>query len=313
MSAAPRRPVVDPKRLSEIRHELQGVSQFTDLLVPEKAEEPILAKPVRGAIFEWLYELNAESELAALRLEPRRSALLYGPPGTGKTTLAHHLAARLGVPLIVVQSDQISSKYMGGTQENLAALFRALKKFGNSVVTLMDEIDGLGAARATSTGSAAERDANATVNSLLTRLQDHPGVLIAATNRRDGLDAALWRRFGMQIEVALPDFEERYAILARYFEPAVIDETALTLLADLTTQASPSLLRQLAEGVKRKMIFARRARRDLDPFRDAIAGVVATIAPPPGMETPPLWQGCHAIDGDDTPVWPPRFPDAEAA
>ena len=301
--------VVDVKRVSEIKYELQSVAQFTDVLEPGKAEEPILARPVRAAVFEWMTEINAIEEMAAVGLEPRRSALLYGPPGTGKTTLAHHLAARLGVPLVVVQSDQIESKFMGETSQNLAALFKALKKFGTSVVTLMDEIDSLGAARATATGSGGERDRNAIVNSLLTRFQDHPGLLIAATNRREALDPALWRRFGMQIEVALPDYEERYAILARYFAPFAVAEDTLTILADLTTKASPSLLRQLAEGVKRKMVLARRLDREIGPFAAVIAEIVASVAPPPQMEAPPLWTK-GAVATDEAPPWPPLWPEA---
>lgn len=294
--------------MAEIKFALQEISQFTDVLEPERAEEPILAPSVRAAVFEWLTEINVGEELKRYGLEPRRSALLYGPPGTGKTTLAHHLAARLGVPLVVVQSDQVGSKFMGATQENLAKLFKALKQFGTSVVTLMDEIDGLGAARATVTGSAAERDDNKTVNSLLTRLQDHPGVLIAATNRREGLDAALWRRFGMQIAVALPEFEERYAILARYFAPFTVHEDTLTALADLTTRASPSLLRQLAEGVKRKMVLARRFRREVGAIDAVIGEIVAAVAPPPQMDTPPLWASGNASALANAP-WPPGWPE----
>ncbi len=304
--------VVDVKRISELKHELQSVAQFTYILEPGSAEEPILARSVRGAVFEWMSEINAVEELMAVGLTPRRSALLYGPPGTGKTTLAHHLAARLGVPLVIVQSDQIESKFMGETSQNLATLFMALKKFGTSVVTLMDEIDSLGSARATATGSGGERDRNAVVNSLLTRFQDHPGLLIAATNRREALDPALWRRFGMQIEVALPDYEERYAILKRYFAPFIVDDKALTALADLTTKASPSLLRQLAEGVKRKMVLARRFDREIGAFPAVIAEIVASVAPPPQMETPPLWDKGSVFVGL-APPWPPAWPDGGAA
>ncbi len=36
-------------------------------------------------------------------VRPRWNTLLYGPPGCGKTTLAHHFAARLGLPLIIMR------------------------------------------------------------------------------------------------------------------------------------------------------------------------------------------------------------------
>lgn len=54
------------------------------------------------------------------------------------------------------------------------------------------------------------------VDTLLQRIEAHDGYIIAATNYADHLDPAIWRRFDVHIEVALPGQQERERILERY-------------------------------------------------------------------------------------------------
>jgi transitional endoplasmic reticulum ATPase len=51
------------------------------------------------------------------------SLLLTGPPGTGKTALAHHLARRLDLPLVVKRASDLLSKWVGGTEKAIAEAF----------------------------------------------------------------------------------------------------------------------------------------------------------------------------------------------
>jgi energy-coupling factor transporter ATP-binding protein EcfA2 len=293
-----------------LRRALRGKGE---VLEPHEAEEPILAAPVRSAVFGWLAELNARAELKAVGIKPRSSALLSGPPGCGKTTLAHHLAARLGVPMVNVGSEHLISSGFGDSEKNVATLFDAIKAIDKPCLVFLDEIDSIGGKRLDTSGDrgGAVSARNSTLNVLLRKVEDFNGLLVAATNRADTLDPALWRRFGMQIEVALPDTEARWAILKRYGEPFQFGDDLLDKLTEMTEGAAPSLLRQLMEGVKRLIILGARTRQPVSTMAAAFGIVAAQTRPHPDYDPPLLWSHTDKAltvlrEVSGTMPWPPE-------
>lgn len=284
---------------------LDGLRKFANILHPEDVDEPILAPAVAAAIYEWLIELRSVDALAAVKVQPRRLALLYGPPGTGKTTLAHHLAARIGVPLVAVQSERLVDSYLGATGKNVASLFQLLAPIDRKCVVLLDEFDALATKRGSGRGGAdRERDASLTV--LLQKIEAFRGIGLAATNTKDVLDPAMWRRFGLQISVELPGEDQRFAIIRKYGLPYDFEDGAIDTLVDLTRGSSPSLLRQLMEGVKRMLVLSPKLKLDVSRPEVVFAQVSASIAPSPEMEQPLLWaQPAVALERLERLAWPP--------
>lgn len=283
---------------------LEKVTAFAEVLLPKDIDEPILAPTVAHAIHEWLVEINNAVELLKVKVEPRRLALLYGPPGTGKTTLAHHLAARLGLPLVAVQSERIVGKYLGETGSNLGELFDILKPIEKHCVLLLDEFDAIAQKRiAANSGAVQERNQALTV--LLRRIESYRGVGLAATNTKDALDPAMWRRFGLQISVDLPMEDERFAILRKYARPFDFDDDSIDVLATATRGCSPSLLRQLMEGMKRTLVLAPRLSIDISNPVTVFKHISASIAPPPEMPQPPLWASDASLQTLTGLTWPP--------
>jgi SpoVK/Ycf46/Vps4 family AAA+-type ATPase len=289
-----------------------GLADFGEVLQPSEAQEPILARPVRASLIEWLTEIWAAKELEAVGLEPRRRALFHGAPGTGKTTLAHHLAARLGLPLVMIRPDRIVDAYLGETGKALGALFDAARPVAEGgegpVVLFFDEFEALGAKRQAD-GRDAQREMNSVVNVLLQRFDAHKGFVIAATNHGDRLDSAIWRRFDMQIKLDPPGQEERERIIKRYLAPYGLPARQLADLAGSCDTATPALLRQLCDGLKRNLVIGPQVNWPMD--REAVfARVLASIEPHADVGKPRLW----SIGAQDRAVaglsWPPVFADA---
>ena len=262
------------------------LSDFGDLLTPDQAMEPILARPVRGALLEWLTELWSSDELREAGLEPRRRALFFGAPGTGKTTLAHHLAARLGLPMLMVRPETVIDCFIGSTGRNIGALFTAAKECGPCILFL-DEFDAIAPQRQQG-GRDAQQERNASVNTLLQRLEQHDGIVIAATNFAQDIDNAIWRRFDIQIELALPGPDERRRIIARYLLPYGLPAAALDELSEAMATASPSLMRQFCESLKRNIVLGARLGWDMRKA-ETINRIVSGVQPHADLGKPRLW------------------------
>lgn len=271
------------------REEPETIHEFGDIFTPEEAMEPILAKPVRSALLEWLTEIFAGDELDAMKVKARKRAIFDGPPGVGKTTLAHHLSARLGLRMLAVRPERLINKYLGSTGRNIGALFDALseEEDHDPVVLFLDEFDAI-AFKRQEAEQAAGVEQNAWVNTLLQRIEQHSGFIIAATNHGKSIDTAIWRRFDIHITLELPGQFERERILARYLDPLGLPRAELASLADALASASPALMRQLCENLKRQIVVGPKVGWSMQ--REAVWDrMLASFAPHPDLGKPRLW------------------------
>ena len=159
------------------------------------------------------------------------SILLYGPPGTGKTMAAQVIANELTLPLYRVDISQISSKYIGETEKNLAVIFNAAAKA--NVILFFDEADALFSKR-TSVGDSHDKYANSETAYLLQKIEEYDGMSILSTNYYNNFDDAFVRRITYSIHLQQPDKETRYTLWTTILPKtaAVSDDIDFKFLAD---------------------------------------------------------------------------------
>jgi transitional endoplasmic reticulum ATPase len=162
------------------------------------------------------------------------SLLLTGEPGTGKTEAVQALAQRLGRPLHVKRASDLMSKWVGETEQAIAAAFAEAKRQG--AMLFFDEVDSLLADR-----QGASRNWEVSqVNELLTWMEDHPLPFAAATNHAAKLDPASARRFVFKVEMRPLDAARARRAFGHFFgreAPAALGQLGGLTLGDFAVVA----------------------------------------------------------------------------
>ncbi|MEY5099091.1 MAG: hypothetical protein RJA36_1810 [Pseudomonadota bacterium] len=161
---------------------------------------------------EWLHT-ESRHELAriveALRARGHGTLCFHGPPGSGKTALAEHLAQALHRPLMIRQASDLMSKFVGETEQQMAAMFAEAE--AEQAVLLLDEADSFLLDRR----DAQRHHEVSEVNEMLQGMERFRGIFVCTTNLMERLDAAALRRFTFKIRLLPLTPGQRLALFAR--------------------------------------------------------------------------------------------------
>lgn len=206
-------------------------------------DDLILAEEIKIQLYEILISAKHRSKMLDMGFSSKLgqygtgiSALFSGCSGTGKTMAAEVIAEALGVDLIKIDLSTVVNKYIGETEKNLSKIFDLAEN--DAGVLFFDEADALFGKR-TAVSDSKDRHANIEVAYLLQRLENHPGLVIMATNNRNHIDDAFSRRFTFITSFSFPDATIREEIWRKAWPEQIklsseIDFSVLAKKAELT-------------------------------------------------------------------------------
>lgn len=211
-----------------------------------------LAPEVRTLLDKVLHEQRQRGRLERFGFTPVHRLLLSGPPGTGKSMTAAALAKELGLPLFTIRLDGLISRFMGETASKLRTIFEAAAE--TRAVYLFDEFDALGADRAAGNDVG---EARRILNSFLLFLDQAPpeSLVVAATNHRQLLDRALFRRFDLAILYGAPSTRQAIEVLRRRLSEMDTSAVRWLELGACTEKLSHAELVKAAESAAKRAIL----------------------------------------------------------
>lgn len=211
----------------------QGLSQSNTIHLPDNYDPDLI-------------NCDADLKQIAAGIQQHGSArlCLFGPPGTGKTAYCRWLAEQLDKPLHIKRGSDLLSKWVGGTEKNIAQIFREAEQ--EKAILMIDEVDSFLQDRSNSQHSWEITG----VNEMLTRMETYNGVFIASTNRLEGLDSASIRRFDLKVKFEALKPHQAWQLFNSYCQmfglslPQDDLKTALHKLDDLSPGDFAVLARQ---------------------------------------------------------------------
>ena len=207
-----------------------------------------------------------------------KGIMLHGPPGTGKTLLAKAVATESGAQFFSQSASSFVEMFAGLGAARIRRLFAIAKKNAPSIL-FIDELDAIGLQR----GFDLSREKDQTLNQLLVEMDGFEDrgnlIVIAASNRIDGLDPALLRpgRFDRQVLVGAPDLKGRQQILKVHTRTKPVQDVDLEMVARRTVGLTGA---DLANLCNEAAIFAGREGRETiaqADFDGALERVVAGL------------------------------------
>lgn len=204
-----------------VESDLTKFEEVSDLLKTwdsrESIDELLLSNKLKRAlnnVVEERSKINLEI-LKKHHLKPISSIILQGPPGVGKSMTAKWLAKHLGLPLYILDLTSVMSSFMGKTGSNLRKVLDFAK--AQPCILFLDEIDAIAKKRGDNSDVG---ELKRLVTVLLQEIENWPeaGLLLAATNHKELLDPALWRRFDLDLTYSVPTDEQIINSLIKLFD-----------------------------------------------------------------------------------------------
>jgi len=194
-------------RIKNLKSELVKKSGVLEVTDPRSTFEDVGGyQVIKDFVHRYIINVLSRPDHARrLGVPLPRGLLLFGPPGTGKSLFANALASEINLPFINFVTENIYSKWLGESGQNMKNAIRLAEKMSPAVV-FVDEIDRFGK-RSQASDSASE-ETRRVFSQFLEWLgrPDREAIIVGTTNVPEHLDEAFIRtgRFDYKIPFLYP-------------------------------------------------------------------------------------------------------------
>ncbi|HMH23456.1 MAG TPA: ATP-binding protein [Puia sp.] len=248
------------RRLGTLAQLMNSEFTWSDLVLPE-----YIRKTLEDFSFEATERTRFWEEAGAKRLFPQGKsliALFTGDPGTGKTMAAQVIASSLKLDLFRIDLSTVVSKYIGESSKNIERILARAKTM--NVVLFFDEADSLFGKR-TEIKDAHDRYANTDTNYLLQAIEQYPGIVILASNKKSNIDTGFMRRLRYMLEFPKPDAPHRLRLWTTILSELAGEDTVQRLEKDLEKLAQLIEITgaQIKQAILSALFMARREKSEI--------------------------------------------------
>jgi transitional endoplasmic reticulum ATPase len=243
----------------------------------------------------FIYPIQHADVYEKLGIKEYPGMVLYGPSGTGKTTFAKAIATESGLNFIQVRPSDVISSLTGESAKKVSKIFEMARASKPSLL-YFDEMEALFSDRL-----AKSNQGNDIINQLLIEIDgvDSGGgvYLLGSTNLLGKLDPAVIRpgRFGLKIEIGLPDDDDRKDII-EYYINKTREDSGITFsgsvdeVVELTDKMSGAEIKEIFRLLKAKVarveIEEGKVFKEIDSLEEEIEQVKATWKPEEKIDNP---------------------------
>ncbi|MBV8661112.1 MAG: AAA family ATPase [Candidatus Dependentiae bacterium] len=244
-----------PKLIIE-SSQLTTMEQLQALFSTPKNKEPMAAMVFNPSLKKYLDDIvkivaKSHAKIKAGKTNIKyRNLMLYGPPGTGKTMFAKELARCSGLEFASMSGSSFSKFQEGEAIEALDELFAWAQRC-NGLMIFIDEAEAFLSKR-------ENMDPQSKAYQLLNNFLNYTGqrsnkfMIVFATNHKDVLDSAMYRRIDDLIEMPLPSKKQRIDTLILYKNKILMDlkQNEKSLTKSVDHFLTPAVIEQIAQQTK---------------------------------------------------------------